>query len=220
MVRAVIFDMDGVLLDTEKHYCRMWMQAAHDMGYPDFTMEHSYHIRSMAPPFAEPYLKGVLGQEFDYYAVREHRRELMDRVLEEQGIEGKPGAAELLDWLNARGIKTAVATATEEKLARERLRAVGMEDKFSSIVSAKDADNVGLGKPAPDVYLFACSRIGERPEDCIAVEDSPNGVQSASDAGIRTVMVPDQTQPDAQTSARLYACVPCLTDLIKIVEEA
>ncbi len=217
MVKAVIFDMDGVLLDTEKHYCTMWRRAAHELGFLDFTMEHSYRLRSLAAKYAEPMLKEQFGEAFDYYAVRERRRELVDQALEEQGIEGKPGAEELLVWLSAHGIKTAVATATQEDVARARLRAVGLEDRFDRIVSAKDVEN---GKPAPDVYVYACGQIGERPEDCLAVEDSPNGVQSAYRAGLRTIMVPDQTQPDEHTAAMLYACVPALTDIIAVVENA
>ena len=96
MVKAVIFDMDGVLLDTEKHYCTMWRRAAHELGFLDFTMEHSYRLRSLAAKYAEPMLKEQFGEAFDYYAVRERRRELVDQALEEQGVEGKPGAEELL----------------------------------------------------------------------------------------------------------------------------
>lgn len=217
MITAVIFDMDGVLLDTEKHYCAMWLRAAHELGFPAFTLEHSYQLRSLAAKYAEPMLHEQFGPEFDYGKVRERRRQLVDQALREQGIEGKPGAQELLNWLHARGIKTAVATATQEDVARERLRAVGLEQRFDRIVSAKDVKN---GKPAPDVYLYACRQIGERPEDCIAVEDSPNGVQSAYSAGLRTIMVPDQTQPDEQLRELLYACVPGLKDIAAVIEQA
>lgn len=216
MIKAVIFDMDGVLLDTEKHYCTLWLRAAHELGFDNFTLQHSYQIRSMAAEYAEPMLREQLGDSFDYYAVRERRRVLVDQALREQGIEGKPGAEELLAWLRGQGIKTAVATATQKDLATERLAAVGLAQYFDQIVSAK---NVKHGKPAPDVYLYACAQIGEQPQHCIAVEDSPNGIQSAYRAGLRTVMVPDQTQPDEALFEMLFACVPNLRDMIEIVRK-
>ena len=198
MICAVIFDMDGVLIDTEKHYNAAWCQAATEAGFP-FTREHALLLRSCEAKEGEKLMQGIFGPSFDYYAIRERRRELVRERLAQYGLEKKPGVEETLRFLWAKGIKTAVAC-----------------DLFDSIVSAK---NVAHGKPEPDVYLYACEQIGERPQDCMAVEDSPNGIMAAYRAGLRTVMVPDLTQPDEELTKYLYACVNSLSDLCELVDK-
>ncbi|MDE7206164.1 MAG: HAD family phosphatase, partial [Lachnospiraceae bacterium] len=99
----------------------------------------------------------------------------------------------------------------------QHLETIGVKDKFDKIVSAKQVAN---GKPAPDVYLYACEQINEKPEDCIAVEDSPNGIQSAYDAGCKPVMVPDLTQPDEELMPMLYGVAETLTDIQQLIDSA
>jgi len=111
-INAVIFDMDGVLIDTEKYLVKYWCQAAQEAGFP-FEREHGLLIRSLAMKFAEPKLQEIFGPEFDYRAIRERRKELMEEQLSRTGIEMKPYVRELLLWLREHGIKTAVATATD-----------------------------------------------------------------------------------------------------------
>lgn len=207
MIHAVIFDMDGVLIDTEKHYNAAWCQAATEAGFP-FTREHALLLRSCEAKEGEKLMQGIFGPSFDYYAIRERRRELVRERLAQYGLEKKPGVEETLRFLRAKGIKTAVATATALDITKSHLTTIGVYDLFDSIVSAK---NVAHGKPEPDVYLYACEQIGERPQDCMAVEDSPNGIMAAYRAGLRTVMVPDLTQPDEELTKYLYACVNSLS---------
>ena len=204
MICAVIFDMDGVLIDTEKHYNAAWCQAATEAGFP-FTREHALLLRSCEAKEGEKLMQGIFGPSFDYYAIRERRRELVRERLAQYGLEKKPGVEETLRFLRAKGIKTAVATATALDITKSHLT-----------VSAK---NVAHGKPEPDVYLYACEQIGERPQDCMAVEDSPNGIMAAYRAGLRTVMVPDLTQPDEELTKYLYACVNSLSDLCELVDK-
>ena len=161
-------------------------------------------------------MQGIFGPSFDYYAIRERRRELVRERLAQYGLEKKPGVEETLRFLRAKGIKTAVATATALDITKSHLTTIGVYDLFDSIVSAK---NVAHGKPEPDVYLYACEQIGERPQDCMAVEDSPNGIMAAYRAGLRTVMVPDLTQPDEELTKYLYACVNSLSDLCELVDK-
>ena len=215
MICAVIFDMDGVLIDTEKHYNAAWCQAATEAGFP-FTREHALLLRSCEAKEGEKLMQGIFGPSFDYYAIRERRRELVRERLAQYGLEKKPGVEETLRFLRAKGIKTAVATATALDITKSHLTTIGVCDLFDSIVSAK---NVAHGKPEPDVYLYACEQIGERPQDCMAVEDSPNGIMAAYRAGLRTVMVPDLTQPDEELSKYLYACVNSLSDLCELVDK-
>lgn len=215
MICAVIFDMDGVLIDTEKHYNAAWCQAATEAGFP-FTREHALLLRSCEAKEGEKLMQGIFGPSFDYYAIRERRRELVRERLAQYGLEKKPGVEETLRFLRAKGIKTAVATATALDITKSHLTTIGVCDLFDSIVSAK---NVAHGKPEPDVYLYACEQIGERPQDCMAVEDSPNGILAAYRAGLRTVMVPDLTQPDEELAKYLYACVNSLSDLCQLVDK-
>ncbi len=107
-----------------------------------------------------------------------------------------------------------MATATPIELTLQHLEKIGVRDQFDKIVSAKQVPN---GKPAPDVYLFACEQIGESPSDCIAVEDSPNGIKSAYAAGCKPVMVPDLTQPDEEIRPILYAVVDTLADIKELL---
>lgn len=215
MICAVIFDMDGVLIDTEKHYNAAWCQAATEAGFP-FTREHALLLRSCEAKEGEKLMQGIFGPSFDYYAIRERRRELVRERLAQYGLEKKPGVEETLRFLRAKGIKTAVATATALDITKSHLTTIGVCDLFDSIVSAK---NVAHGKPEPDVYLYACEQIGERPQDCMAVEDSPNGIMAAYRAGLRTVMIPDLTQPDEELTKYLYACVNSLSDLCELVDK-
>lgn len=214
MVKAVIFDMDGVLIDTEKHYNAAWCEAARMAGFENFQREHALMLRSCDARLASEMMKDIFGESFDYYAIREIRRSLVAERLNKYGLEKKPGIDEILAFLHERKIKAAVATATPIELTLQHLEKIGVRDQFDKIVSAKQVPN---GKPAPDVYLFACEQIGESPLDCIAVEDSPNGIKSAYAAGCKPVMVPDLTQPDEEIRPILYAVVDTLADIKELL---
>ena len=213
MVKAVIFDMDGLLLDTEKYLVKAWTQAAREFGYP-FTREHGLKLRSLTKQYAAPMLKEMFDDSFDYYTVRERRKEIMEEMLKAEGLQRKPGAKELLSFLHDNHIKTAVATATDLERAERYLKSVDLWDEFDKIVCVA---MVKIGKPEPDVYLYACEQIGEKPEDCMALEDSPNGVTSAYRAGLKTVMVPDLTEPDDELMKLLYAKADSLDKVIDII---
>lgn len=209
MINAVIFDMDGVLIDTEKHYYAAWREAARMAGF-EFQREHALMLRSCDAQLASKMMKDIFGESFDYFAIRDVRRRLVAERIEKYGLEKKPGIDEILAFLHDKGIKTAVATATPIELTLQHLEKIGVKDRFDRIVSAKQVEH---GKPAPDVYLYACEQIGEKPENCIAVEDSPNGIRSAYAAGCRPVMVPDLTQPDDEIKPLLYGVAETLTGI-------
>ncbi len=215
MVKAVIFDMDGVLIDTEKWLTKYWCQAAGEAGF-SMEMKYALAIRSLAGKYAEQYLQGIFGDDFSYWEIRERRKELMREHLKKHGVEKKQGADELLDYLRAHKIKTAVATATDFPRTRSYLTEIGIYDKFDEIICASMVEN---GKPKPDIYLYACKRLGLTPGECVAVEDSPNGVRSASSAGLRTIMVPDLTEPDEEIKELIAAKAHSLYDVILMMED-
>ncbi len=214
MIKAVIFDMDGLILDTEKLLVKYWCQAANEAGFP-MQREHALHIRSLHRRFAIPYLQGEFGEDFDYLRIRSRRMELMSEALAENGLELKKGIRELLDFLREQGIPAAIATATDYERTKDYLGRVGIFDSFDHIVCAT---MVEYGKPRPDIYLYAAQKLGLDPSECMALEDSPNGVRSASEAGCVTVMVPDLTQPDEELLSLIYAKADSLLDVIEIIK--
>ncbi len=214
-IKGVIFDMDGVILDSEKLYVRFWCEAGRFYGFP-MEEKHALSIRSMARPLASEKLKGVFGNSFDYEAVRTKRVELMDDYVEKNSIEIKEGAKELLLYLTENGYKVALATATPPKRAERYLKIHDLYKYFDVTVSAS---MVGIGKPAPDIYLKAAEMLGISPQSCIALEDSPNGIKSASSAGCVTVMVPDLDKPSDDIIPLLYDVANGLNDVKRILRE-
>ena len=208
-IKAVIFDMDGTLIDTEKYYHICWMEAIRHFGY-EVTDAQAFGLRSLGRPFVQEYFRKLYGPDFDYEKVHAYRKKLMEPLLQEKGIDLKPGAKEILSYLQGKGIITAIATATDLERTEKYLKQLGLYEYFEKVISAR---MVEFGKPAPDVYLYACSQLGLAPSECMAVEDSPNGVTSAFRAGCKVVMVPDQTQPEAELLPMLYAKVDSLLGL-------
>lgn len=215
MNKAVIFDLDGTLLDTEKLLVKYWCQAANEYGFP-MERKHALTIRSLTHRLVQPLFTEWFGADCDYITIRNRRMELMQEHIGRYGLDVKEGAAELLEWLGEHGYMRAVATATDIERATGFLKQVGLYKYFDRIISAS---MVEWGKPRPDVYIYAAQQLGLRPEDCYAVEDSPNGIISASDAGCRTIMVPDLTPPEDEIKDRLYACCDTLTDIINVLSE-
>lgn len=208
-IKGVLFDMDGVILDTEKLYTRFWVEAAQSLGYP-MTHEMALGMRSLSRQAGEKQLKAYLGEDTDYYAVRETRIKMMEEFIEENGVELKPGIHELLDFLKGNGIKTSVATSSPLDRTKKYLTQVGLVDSFDTLVSGH---MVPHGKPEPDIYIYAAENLGLKPEECVVLEDSPTGLLAAFRAGCVPVMVPDQDQPDEEVKSRVYTVVK---DLLSI----
>lgn len=214
MIKAVISDMDGVMLDSEKLYVRFWCEAGQFYGFPMGT-KHALGIRSMARPFAIAKLRSWFGDSFDYDKVRDKRVELMSAHIAAHGIEAKQGADTLLRWLKQNGYRVALATATAPQLAMGYLKRVGLLGYFDEICSARQVPH---GKPAPDIYLFAANRLGVLPQACLALEDSPNGVRSAAAAGCKTVLVPDLDDPYEELKELLFAKAENLEAVIALLK--
>ena len=212
-IRGVLFDMDGVILDTEKLYARFWMEACHHFGFP-MTREQALTMRSANRKVGEARLQSYFGPEADYTQIRLKRIELMDAYIEINGVEAKPGIFQLMDALNQMGISSAITSSSPKERICAHLGSLNLLHRFDRICSVYE---VPRGKPAPDIYLHGAAQLGLKPSECIALEDSPTGIESAYQAGCVPIMIPDQDQPDEHTLSMLFAKADCLTDIIPLL---
>ncbi len=208
-VRGAVFDMDGLMFDTEKLFLRFWREASAFYGY-NMTVEHVLNIRSLSRKYSVPLLKSLFGEDFPFDKIRKRRIEIMDKYIDENGFEVKKGLFTLLDYLGEHGIKRAVATATRRERTLDLLEKVGISSCFESVICGDMIEN---GKPEPDIYITACRELGLQPCECTAFEDSPNGIKSAYTAGCQVIMIPDLTQPDSEI-------IPMLSGVYKDLGES
>ena len=190
MKRGAIFDMDGLLLDTERLYQESWVEMARTFGQtadPAFPAAVSGTSGEGMREVIRRYYPAV-----DPYAFQAGCIARVDGILDEQGPPVKPGAGELLEYLGARGVKLAVASSSGRERILSNLRAARLDRFFNAVVSGQQVER---GKPEPDIFLFAAREIGCPPEDCYVFEDSVNGVRAGMAAGCVTVMVPDLAAP-------------------------
>lgn len=186
--------MDGTLIDTEKIYQKYWNISAKELGY-DLTEKDMLLFRSLGHSFAVKLAEQLTGSAEAYDEIRNRRKELMDPVMKEIELQVKPTAVEALTLLKENGVRLGVATATRLDRTEEYLERAGLREYFDELISAR---SVAQGKPAPDVYLYACSRMNVSPSDAFAIEDAPNGVKAADAAGCKVIMIPDITEPDEE----------------------
>lgn len=213
-VKGAIFDMDGLMIDTEKLLVKYWRQAAAEFGY-EMTFEHVLGIRSLSRKYSVPKLKGIFGDKFPFDEVRSLRIRLMNEYIDKNGFDIKKGLFELLDYLKSKGIKIAVATATSRDRAVMYLERINALQYFDAVICG---DMVKNGKPEPDIYLTAAAELGLPPEECAAFEDSPNGLKSAYAAGCKAVMIPDLSQPDSETEPYTTAVYESLDKAVDFFE--
>ena len=214
VIRGVLFDMDGLVLDTEKLYSRFWMEACHFYGFP-MTYEQSLEMRAANSRVGAANLLRFFGPAADYKTIRTKRVELMDAFVEKEGVEPKPGVFQLMDYLEERGIPAAIASSSPADRIKLHLSSLGLYHRFAAICSGYE---VPWGKPAPDIYLHGAASLGLSPEECLALEDAPLGIESAYWANCIPVMIPDQAPPDEQTKAMLYAKADSLLDIIELLK--
>ncbi len=214
MVRGVIFDMDGVILDTEKLYARFWQEAAVALGYP-MTREQALGMRSLNRQAGQAQLERYFGAGVSHAQLRQKRIALMDRYIAAHGVAPMPGAAQALSFLHGHGVAVGLATSSPMERVERYLRPAGLWEQFDVLCSGYDVPN---GKPAPDIYRKAADMLGLAPSQCLAVEDSPAGILSAYRAGCLPVFIPDQDEAGEDTLSMLFAHADTLGDLVALLE--
>lgn len=214
-IKGVIFDMDGLILDTEKLYQRFWKEASNACGY-NMPQEIALKLRSLDKSLAKELLRDFFGMNYSYEKVKDIRVNLMREYVDRNGIEAKEGVRELVEYLRENNYKIAVATATNYERANRHLTLAGVRDCFDNIICACELEH---GKPFPDVYIYACERLGLEPRECVALEDSPNGIRSAYSAGCVPIVVPDGDNQDEEIIDIVYASANSLIEVKDILAD-
>ncbi|MGY4573586.1 MULTISPECIES: HAD family hydrolase [Bradyrhizobium] len=214
-VDAVLLDMDGTLLDTEKVYFDSLVAALNACGYTDDVVALCHSMVGLPGPDCEAMLRDHYGAAFPLAEVNqaflEHRDEMM-----RSGLPLKPGTLALLDALALAERPMAIVTSSSRRSAERNLTLAGIRDRFDTLLTL---DDVAQGKPDPELYLKAAARLGVTPAACIAVEDSNHGVAAAHAAGAITLMVPDMAPPTDETRAKCAAVLPDLNAVLALLQE-
>lgn len=209
--QAVVFDMDGVIFDSEAKVVECWQVVAEKYGIPDIE-DACRHCLGINRDATRAYMLEAYGQDFPY---DEYKREMSDLFHKRYGdgrLPVKAGVREILSWIKEHGIKIALASSTRRAIVEAELKSAGLYDYFDKVICG---DMVEKSKPAPDIFLKACNELGVRPCDAYAIEDSYNGVRSAQSAGLKCIMVPDLV-PATDEMRELAERV--LPDLMAVVE--
>jgi HAD superfamily hydrolase (TIGR01509 family) len=206
--RAVVFDMDGLLLDSERPLVDAWTTAADALGYP-FAPELLVNVLGRPGKEGVALFRSALGSEYPYEQVLVRAKALLAEA-RSRGYAVKPGAHELLLRLRQNGTRCAVGSSSrgaqvDELLTRARLR------DFFAVTAA--GDEVTQGKPAPDIFLLAAGRLLVDPRECLVFEDSEHGARAALAAGMQVVIVPDMKQPGSEARAQSLAVLSSLAEV-------
>jgi HAD superfamily hydrolase (TIGR01509 family) len=215
-IEAVIFDMDGLMYDTERLARVGWkaVAARHGIDIPDSLIDLTMgltcsEIRAL---FQKRFDEG--GTRADASALHRERNELLLEWVERDGAPVKPGLYVLLDHVRGEGLRTAVASAASPVRVETLLRKSGLSDAFDEVVSGADVKN---GKPDPEIFLTAAARLGVGCGECLALEDSENGVRAAHAAGMPVIMIPDMRGPSDSVRALALDVLPSLEDVIPLI---
>lgn len=211
-IKGIIFDMDGVLLDTETISWRNWEDAAKELGIKDIAKANSKCMGANRDDTIS-ILKSIYGQNFDAQKFLTRTAELFIQAEENDGIPLMPYVKETLEYLSKK-YTLALASSTKKEAVYRQLKNAGIFDYFKTITTG---DMVEHSKPDPEIYLKAIASINLKAEECAAIEDSPNGIRSAFAAGLYTIMVPDKIQPNEEMQEKSRKIISGLNQISTIL---
>lgn len=214
MVSGIIFDMDGVLIDSERQSNEGWLWAAGQLGVdmPMWLIDSFKGAPAeLCCKFFDDYYKGVI----DYWEAKELRTQHVYKIRETEGIPVKKGVKDIFEYIRNNGLKCAVATSTRRESAEKTLHEIGVWDYLDAVVYG---DEVEHGKPEPDIFLRAAKAIGVNPSEAVVVEDSINGIKAGYAADMRVVHIPDTIAIDDDIRKLTYMVCADLNGLIDVVE--
>lgn len=200
MIRSIVFDMDGVLIDSESLIMNAWKEFAKEKGIADIEHTLTQCIGITAPETEALFIR-TYGQDFPFQEYKNTVSHIYQEQIAQNGLPVKPGVYGLFDFLKENGFRIGLASSTREAVVRREMQDVGLLPFFHVIVCG---DMVSHSKPHPEIYLKSCRLLGTAPSLCYAVEDSPNGIRSAYQAGMKPVMVPDLLAPDDEIKEMLF----------------
>jgi HAD superfamily hydrolase (TIGR01509 family) len=198
--QAVLFDMDGLLLDTERPIIDLWLQAGRNCGR-EISREMIFRSIGITEKSTRALYLSEYGPAFPYDEIQREAQRLIYEAVEKQGISHRPGLLALLDHLAKQHIPLAVATSSGRESTAWKLEKAGIRERFAALACG---DEVRRGKPAPDIFLLAAERLGAAPADCAGFEDSTAGLLSLRAAGIHSVFVKDLLQPPREILIRVW----------------
>ncbi|WP_135442409.1 HAD family hydrolase [Vibrio tasmaniensis] len=214
--QAAIFDMDGLLLDTERLCMQIFEEACHAQDVPFLQDVYLGIIGCNAKTIEQIFRKGY-GEGLDYPALNTEWRTRYNAVVKHQAIPVKDGVIELLEWLKANDIPIAVATSTQLDIAKKKLELAGLDSYFASLSTGCEVTN---GKPHPEIYLLAAERLGVAPENCLAFEDSNNGIRASMAANMISFQIPDLVEPCDEVKALGHTISPSLHHVLAQLQQA
>ena len=208
--QAVVFDMDGVIFDTERLVIEFWKEVAKKHNIPNVEHTCIQCLGTNRVRTREIFLENY-GADFPYDPYRAEVTELFNTHYKGVPLPTKPGVRELLSYLQEQDIKVGLASSTAQHLVRDEIGTAGLLPYFQTLVCG---DMVEHSKPAPDIFLKACEILNADPTKSIAIEDSFNGIRPAHCAGMTPIMVPDQVQPTDEIRTLAFHVMPSLLDVL------
>ena len=214
-LQAVVFDMDGLMFDSERYIQTAWNQAGTMLGYGTLG-DHIEKTLGFNGTKRREFFLDLCGQDFPYDEFLELYRSLyFDRVRKE-GIPAKEGLHETLEVLKKLGIRMGVATSSSRENTLKNLDREQISGYFQTVITG---DMIQHGKPEPDIYLEACRKLGAEPQDAIALEDAINGIKAAARAGMMPVMIPDLIKNTTEVDDILFGRYDSLAEFAREIEE-
>lgn len=214
MFQAVLFDMDGLMFDTERLGRDAWRQVGRELGLT-ISEQILRQIRGATPQASAEVFRAAFGPDFDYPAARARRLALAEKRIRAGGVPVKPGLTGLLRGLQARGVLCAVASSSPRATVERYLCLTGLTDSYAAVVGAED---ITRSKPAPDSFLTAARALNVPPAACLVLEDSANGLRAARAAGMTAVCIPDLALPEPEALACAAAVLPGLDRVLPWME--